>query len=53
MVHLVAHPIAVAIDYVAGTNLKNCRPCIGPGGRRERLNATGRKVSAAVKKILT
>jgi hypothetical protein len=35
----VFHPIAKAIDKVAGTNVQGCEGCIGPGGRRERWNA--------------
>lgn len=38
-VALVAQPVARAIDKVAGTDLANCKPCIGPGGRKDQLNA--------------
>ena len=38
-VAMVSQPIARAIDGVAGTNLATCRPCTGPGGRKDRLNA--------------
>lgn len=37
-VHLVAQPVAVAVDHLAGTNLRNCAGCIGKGGRRDRWN---------------
>lgn len=37
-VALVAKPIARAVDAIAGTDLTNCPPCVGPGGRQERLN---------------
>ena len=35
VVHAVAHPIAIAIDFVAGTDLQNCKGC---AKRRENLN---------------
>jgi len=35
VVHFVAHPVAKAIDAVAGTNLQNCGGC---KRRREKLN---------------
>lgn len=35
LVHAVAHPIAKAIDAVAGTNIQNCGGC---SKRREALN---------------
>lgn len=38
-VALVAKPAAGVIDLALGTELRNCQPCIGPGGRQERMNA--------------
>ena len=35
LIHALAHPVAVAIDAVAGTDLKNCGAC---ETRREKLN---------------
>ena len=37
-VQTVLKPFVMAVDAVAGTNLKNCKSCHGKGGRKEKLN---------------
>lgn len=34
----VAQPIARVLDAVLHTKIANCQPCIGPGGRKDKLN---------------
>lgn len=38
-VAVIAQPIANVIDAAFGTDVANCKPCTGPGGRKDRLNA--------------